>query len=104
MFSFWEGLEEYKREKYSRLNTENIIEKIREYAKEERIPYSSIAVDAIGVGAGVASSSLLDGIIGYKSSYSPIKTDQDIVKLPNAGVIKSSLVPLVSDYKHVTLQ
>lgn len=103
-FSFWEGLEEYRREEFERLNTEGIVNKIREYAADQRIPYSHIAVDAIGVGAGVASSSMLDGIIGFKSSYQAIKTDQDIVKLPNVGYIKSPLVPLVSDYKNLRNQ
>lgn len=102
IFSFWEDLEEYRREKFDRLNTEGIISKIREYASEDRIPYSHIAVDAVGVGAGVASSSYLDGIIGYKSSYGPIKTDMDIVRLPNVSYIKDP--PLVSDYKNLRSQ
>mgnify|MGYP003649942040 CR=1 FL=1 len=102
IFSFWEGLEEYRREEFERLNTETIINKIREYASQERIAYSCIAVDAIGVGAGVASSSLLDGIIGYKSSYSAIKTDMDIVRLPNVSYAREA--PLVSDYKNLRSQ
>lgn len=102
IFSFWQGLEEYRREEFERLNTESIISKIREYASQDKIPYSQIAVDAIGVGAGVASSSLLDGIIGYKSSYSAIKTDMDIVKLPNVHYINEP--PLVSEYKNLRSQ
>ncbi len=101
-FSFWEGLEEYRRESFERLNTESVIAKIREYAADQRIPYSNIAVDAIGVGAGVASSSLLDGIIGYKSSYSAIKTDHDIVKLPNVSYLPHAT--LVSDYRNLRSQ
>src|SRR6185503_18322201 len=96
--------EEYRREEFERLNTEGYISKIREYAADQRIPYSHIAVDAIGVGAGVASSSMLDGIIGYKSSYQAIKTDQDIVRLPNVGVISSPLNPRISDYKNLRSQ
>lgn len=103
IFSFWEGLEEYKREAFERLNTESIIAKIREYASQERIPYSHIVVDAIGVGAGVASSSYLDGIIGYKSSYSAIKTDQDIVRLPNVNYLPKAEA-LTSDYKNLRSQ
>lgn len=101
-FSFWEGLEEYRRESFERLNTENIVEKIREYIVTERIPMSHVAVDAIGVGAGVASNSLLDGIIGFKSSYSAIKTDESIVILPNAG--QARLPTLVSEYKNLRSQ
>lgn len=104
VFSFWEGMEEYRREEFERLNTEGIIGKIREYAADQRIPYSHIAVDAIGVGAAVASSSLLDGIIGFKSSYAPIKTDMDIVKLPNVSYLSNPLKPLTSDYKNLRSQ
>jgi uncharacterized protein with ACT and thioredoxin-like domain len=102
IFSFWEDLEEYRREEFDHLNTEGIINQIREYAGQDKIPYSHIAVDAIGVGAGVASSSLLDGIIGYKSSYQAIKTDISIVRLPNVGYVDNA--PLVSDYKNLRCQ
>lgn len=101
-FSFWEGLEEYRRESFERLNTEQIIEKIREYAGTDRVPYSNIAVDAIGVGAGVASSSMLDGIIGYKSSYAAIKTEEDPTKLPNIHYLGSA--KLTSDYANLRSQ
>ena len=102
IFSFWEGLEEYKREAFERLNTEEIINKLREYAASDKIPFSNIAVDAIGVGAGVANSSLLTGIVGFKSSYSPIKTDHSIVLLPNVHYTKNA--PLVSEYKNLRSQ
>lgn len=102
IFNFFEDLESYRIEEYERLNTESIISKIREYAAQERIPYSHIAVDAIGVGAGVASSSMLDGIIGYKSSYSAIKTDDNPVLLPNVHYTRKA--PLTSDYKNLRTQ
>lgn len=102
IFSFWEDLEEYRREEFLNLNTETIINKIREYASQDKIPYSHIAVDAIGVGAGVASSSLLSGIVGYKSSYSPIRTDLSIVKLPNKNYTKEA--NLTSDYRNLRSQ
>lgn len=103
IFSFWEGLEEYRREEFERLNTETIISKIREYAASDKIPYSQIAVDAIGVGAGVASSSLLDGIIGYKSSFQAIKTDMDIVRVPGIGYLPKAPI-LTTDYKNLRSQ
>ena len=103
IFSFWEGLEEYRVESFARMNTETIVDKIREYAAQDQIPFSQIAVDAIGVGAGVASSSMLDGIIGYKSSYSAIKTDQDIVRLPNVGYTPNSPM-LTSNYRNLRSQ
>jgi hypothetical protein len=103
IFSFWEGLEEYRRESFDRLNTESIISKTREYAAQDRIPYSHIAVDAIGVGTGVATSSLLDGIIGFKSSYAPIKTDLDPTRVPNAGYLPKAPI-LTSDYANLRSQ
>lgn len=102
IFSFWEGLEEYRREAFERLNTEMIVSKIREYTASDKIPYSHVIVDGIGVGAGVVSSSLLDGIINYKGSYGAIKTDQDIVRLPNIGYLKDA--PLITDYKNLRSQ
>lgn len=102
IFSFWEGLEEYRRESYERLNTESIISIIREFTASDRIPYSHTIVDGIGVGAGVASSSLLDGIINYKGSYGAIKTDQDIVRLPNISYRTTEY--LTTDYKNLRSQ
>ena len=102
IFNFWQGLESYRIEQFERLNTEGIINQIREYASQDRIPYSQIAVDAIGVGAGVASSSLLDGIIGFKSSYQALRTDQSIVHLPNVHYLDHA--PLVSEYRNLRSQ
>jgi len=102
IFTFWNDLEVYRIDKFAHLNTETIINQIREYASQDKIPYSQIAVDAIGVGAGVASSSLLDGIIGYKSSYAAIKTDMDIVRLPNVSYLADT--KLTSDYRNLRSQ
>ena len=101
-FAFWDGLELYRIEQFERLNTEGYISQIREYAADQRVPYSNIAVDAIGVGAGVASSSLLDGIIGYKSSQHAMRTDIDPVRLPN--VHYTNTIPLTTDYKNLRSQ
>ena len=102
VFSFWQGLEMYRIEQFERLNTEGIIAQTRDSAAQERIPYSQITVDAIGVGAGVASSSLLDGIIGFKSSYSAIRTDADPTRLPNVHYLKDA--PLITEYKNLRSQ
>ncbi len=102
IFNFFEGLESYRIEQYERLNTEGIIAQIREYAASDQIPYSQILVDAIGVGAGVASSSLLDGIVGFKSSFGAIKTDHDPTRLPN--VHYTATATLVSDYANLRSQ
>lgn len=102
VFSFWNGLECYRFEIFEKLNTEGYIAQIRDYASQERIPYSQIAVDANGVGAGVSSSSLLDGIVGYKSTFGAFKTERDIVRLPNKRYIDDA--PLVSEYANLRCQ
>jgi hypothetical protein len=102
VFAIWEGLECYRIERFERLNTEGIIGYIKDFAQQERIPYSHIAIDAIGVGAGVVSSSLLDGIVAYKSSHGAMKTDIDPVRLPNVHYTKDA--PLISEYKNLRSQ
>ena len=101
-FSFWEGLEEYRRETFARMNENSIVDKIREYAASDKIPFSHIAVDAIGIGEFIPKNPLLDGVVGYKGSYSPIKTDTDIVRLPNVSTLKD--MPLTTDYKNLRCQ
>lgn len=101
--SVWDGFTEIYRERRLGLNTENIIEWIRELAVEWNVPFSQIAVDAIGVGTGVAKSSLLSGIVGYKSSYGPIKTDKNPVALPIQKKI-SEAKKYSSDYKNLRSQ
>lgn len=102
IFSFWQGLELYRVEQFARLNTEGIVSQIREYQASDRIPMSQTLVDAIGVGAGVATNSLLDGIIGYKSSFSAIKTDQDPTRLPNVHYRTDA--PLTTEYANLRSQ
>lgn len=102
VFAYWEGLDMYKVEVFRTLNTEQIIDKIREIAAVERIPYTNIAVDAIGVGTGVATSSRLNGIIGYKSSYGAIKTDRSPVVLPYVHTRKDKVY--TTDYKNLRVQ
>lgn len=101
VFGFWDGLEMSRIEQYERLNTEGIITQIKEYAANDRIPYSRIAVDAIGVGAGVASSSLLDGIVGFKSSYQAMRSDESIVSL--RGIHNKDIL-LTTEYKNLRSQ
>jgi hypothetical protein len=102
IFTRWKGLAAVELKTYAQLQTDGIISQIREDAAAHRIPYSHIAVDAIGVGAGVASSPLLAGIIGFKSSYSPIRNSADPVRLPNVHYTKDA--PLTSEYKNLRSQ
>ena len=102
VFSIWDDLEEFVREEYEGLNTEAGIAKVKELASLHRVPYSHIAIDAIGVGSSWASNSQLDGVIGYKSSYTPIKTDIPVTRIVSGQLPHSPY--LVSDYKNLRCQ
>ena len=102
IFTPWRGLEAFNIEQFSQLQTDGIINHIRELAAQYQIPYSQIAVDAIGVGAGVASSPLLTGVVGFKSSYGAMRTDMDPVRLPNVHYLKNA--PLTTEYKNLRSQ
>lgn len=102
IFTLWHGLEAYQINMYAQLQTDGIISTIREVAALHNVPYSHIAVDAIGVGAGVASSPLLTGIVGFKSSYSALRVEKSIIALPNIHYLGKP--PLVSDFKNLRSQ
>ncbi len=102
VFGLWDDLELYELQPFERYNTENIVNHIRENNATHKIPMSQSLVDAIGVGAGVASNSMLDGIVGYKSSYSAIRTDQSPVLLPNVHYLTGT--KLTSDYANLRSQ
>ena len=102
IMTFWHGLEAYRIDRYAQLQTDGIIGQIKESAAMEQVPYSHIAVDAIGVGAGVASSPLLTGIVGFKSSYQALRVEKSIVHLPNVHYLKNA--PLVTEYKNLRSQ
>jgi len=101
VFSLWNGLSAVKVIRESGLRTHDIIEKIREYTRDFKVPMSQVAVDAIGVGAGVASSPLLEGIIGYKGSYAAIKTEVSIIEVAGLRTVHPRLV---SDYSNLRSQ
>ncbi|MBU0598797.1 terminase family protein [Patescibacteria group bacterium] len=104
IFSYWQGLEEYKQKEVENMKNEEAVEEIRNEAQSESIPFSNILVDGIGVGARITSSRLLNGIVVYKGSYAAIKTDMDIVKLPNIKHVDHEFVPKITDYRNLRNQ
>ena len=50
---FWEGFKLYRKEEYNGQSTDITANKIREFAKTEKIPYSHIVIDSDGVGGGL---------------------------------------------------
>lgn len=66
----WEGLKVYKIITYAGQDTQTTRERIKEYARDEKIPYSRIAIDEDGVGGGVVDG--LPGVRGFIANASPL--------------------------------
>ena len=56
VFMFWEGFRLYKVMIFEGQGTDVTAQKIKEYARQEKIPYSHIVVDEDGVGGGVVDA------------------------------------------------
>ncbi len=76
VFSFWNGLELYKVEKFQKQDTEQIKQQAKDYASSEHIPYSNILIDEDGVGGGVVDG--LFGVRGFMGNFSPIPTGAEM--------------------------
>ena len=103
IFTEWSGLEINKITMDSGIRTEEIIEKIKDICSHKGIPYANVAVDAIGVGAAVASSSKLPGVVGFKSSFSAIKENVGLHHQQVGGKIKL-VDTAISQYKNLRAQ
>ena len=89
VLSFWEGLELYKIEKYQKQGTDVTEQKIKDWASNERIPYSHILIDEDGIGGGVVDH--LKGVKSFTANSTPIDTrTQAIERISKAN---HSLVP-----------
>lgn len=86
VINVWEGLESVKREVYSGIGTDKVIQIIRDTSAAERIPYSHILIDEDGVGGGVVDQ--LPGVKGFVAASSPIPTRTMIRRqmLPSANI------------------
>jgi hypothetical protein len=76
VITFWEGLEAYGIRKFERQDTTATVQKIKDYAASEKIPYSNILIDEDGVGGGVVDQ--LFGVKGFTANSSPIPTASQI--------------------------
>lgn len=76
VFSFWDGLEVYRIEKYQKQSTAKTEEQAKDFAAKERIPWSNIMVDEDGIGGGVVDH--LIGVRGFIANSSPLPTASEI--------------------------
>lgn len=89
VFSFFNGLELYKVEKYQKQGTEKTEQQIKDYAAASQIPYSHIVVDEDGIGGGVVDH--LIGVKGFNAGSSPIQSAEQIRE--RQAKVNHSLIP-----------
>lgn len=75
-FSYWEGLELYKIDVYKGQDTQNTVQKIRDQARIEQVPWSQILIDEDGIGGGVVDA--MKGTRGFIANSTPIPTQTAI--------------------------
>lgn len=76
VFSFWEGLELFKIERFHKQSLEETKQKIKDYASINRIPYSNILIDEDGIGGGLVDG--LVGVRGFVANSSPLPTSNEV--------------------------
>lgn len=85
--NLWQGLESYRIAKYPETGTDEVIRILRDFAHQERIPYSHILVDEMGVGGGIVD--MMRGVKGFVSSSTPVPTRSAIRRQSVPGTSKS---------------
>ena len=76
-FNYWDGMELYKIEQFSKQDTQNTIQKLKDTARIEHIPYSHIMIDEDGIGGAVVDGLL--GVRGFIANSRPIPTRTEII-------------------------
>ena len=71
-FNYWDGLELYKIEQFSKQDTQNTIHKAKDTASAERIPWSNIMIDEDGIGGAVVDG--MKGVKGFIANSTPLPT------------------------------
>lgn len=76
VMAFWDGLELYKIEQFHKQDTAVTVQKIKDFASIERIPYSNILIDSDGIGGGVVDH--LFGVKPFVANSSPLPTTAQV--------------------------
>lgn len=101
VLTVWEGLRVKSVTKINGQDTADTTQDIKDLASAEQIPWSHIAIDAIGIGEGVASG--LKGCVAFKSTRSAFLTKTAIRDKKNR--ISNPLIPTpTTDYANLKTQ
>jgi phage terminase large subunit len=88
-FLFWNDLELYRIEVFSKQDTQNTIQKAKDLAAIEQIPYSNIIIDEDGIGGAVVDG--MFGVKGFIANSRPLPTRNEIRQ--RVSRIQSDLIP-----------
>lgn len=98
VLTLWKGLESYKTIIRSKQGTNVTIGLVRDTARDERIPYSHIAIDEDGVGGGVVDG--LSGVRGFIANSSPLEDTRkrkENEEIPNYRNLKAQCAYMLAD-------
>lgn len=95
----WKGFKNYKRYTWFFQDTEITAQKVKEVLEEEKIPYSRVIADEVGVGGGVIDK--LRGINGFIANSSPL---EQLDAKPNMVVKNGKLVNIFPKENFKTLK
>lgn len=76
VFSFWDGLELYCIDQFAKQSTDVTVQKIKDFAAAEKVPFSNILIDEDGIGGGVVDQ--LFGVKGFIANSTPLPTAHQI--------------------------
>lgn len=90
---FWDGLDLYRVQTYEKQTTDKTEQLIKDFAAQERIPFSNILIDEDGIGGGVVDH--LFGVKGFTANSTPMPTAYDI-RTRESKVLNNALIPKAS--------
>ena len=86
-FNYWDGLELYKIKQFVKQDTQNTIQKAKDEAGIEKIPWSNIMIDEDGIGGAIVDG--MKGVKGFIANSTP---------LPTANQIRSKFSRIINDF------
>jgi hypothetical protein len=91
----WRGLKVIKIFTYTKQGVDQTIEKLKQVATDNQVPYSHIVVDEDGIGGGVVDG--MRGIRGFIANSSPIDPQSSLIE-QNYRNLKTQCYYLMADY------
>lgn len=98
VFYFWNGFDLYKKEIFEKQATDVTAIKLKEFAKDHKVPYSHIIVDEDGIGGAVVDA--CRGVQGFINNSSPLPNENpkyDYLKKTNFSNLKTQCAYLMAE-------